>query len=103
MLIYSIIRDNAVNNNRFLNTFCYIAKNSYRRDFEHDARYVNYIFNLITQDILKEYLNTNFSTLFNKIDNLSIEDNLEEEEEAEFIPLGYNSKYKLKLFFIIFY
>ena len=77
-MLYSLTRDNAANNNTFMQTF----KESYNklsyREFIKDIRCIAHIINIIAQDILKDYLASKSSEI-----QLSqyIQSQLEEEDQ----------------------
>ena len=52
-MLSSITRDNASNNNAFVNEFSRLNLN-----FQFDIRYIAHILNLVTGDLLKKFLST---------------------------------------------
>ena len=59
--ILSITRDNASNNNIFINTFKKAYYKAYNKVFINDIRCVAYIINIIVQNILRDYISNSKS------------------------------------------
>jgi hypothetical protein len=71
--IFSITRDNASNNNTFLDTFKTNYNNLINKEFTYDIRCTTHIINLVITDILRDYLShtQNSSTIISRIRRLA--------------------------------
>ena len=84
-----------------MDTFNEYFKRSYNNEFINDIRYIAYIINLITQDILSEYIsNSESDELISEYINTDLL-NLETDNYFEYKNI--NTKSKLLLFIIIYY